>query len=129
MENRWYFFVGDIVANLTTGVVAGVACWLLVGPEWNMWLAMIIAMALGMLVAGLLFIPFSILFGAMEVMVPIMLSGMLAGMVVGMWCAMSAVSLSGAVFVGGASGLVGLAVVWGFHLMLRGRVELARGGQ
>jgi len=129
MKSRTYFLVGDVLVNLGIGIVAGLAAWLVIGPAWNMWVAMITAMLLGMLVALLLFIPFSIFLGAMEVMVPTMLSGMLSGMVVGMWCVMTPVSLTDAVILGGVSGLLGLAIVWGFHLVLRGKVKPARKGQ
>jgi len=129
MDNRPYFFLGDIFSNVVTGIAAGWLSWLLIGTAWNMWLAMVAAMVVGMVVAGILFIPLSVFFGAMEVMVPTMLSGMLSGMVVGMWCAMVPVEAIDVVLAGGASGLAGFGIVWLFNLVLRGSVPLGGRGK
>ena len=84
MDNRLYFVLGDLCVNMLGGSLIGWLIWLMTPGGWNMWLVMLIAMALGMLFAVVLFIPASMFLGAMEVMVPLMLTGMVAGMAVGM---------------------------------------------
>ena len=76
MDHRLYFVLGDLFANLTTGALVGWLSWLIVDPGWNMWIAMFLMMVISMFVAIILWIPFSVLFGAMEVMVPLMFTGM-----------------------------------------------------
>ena len=120
MDNRLFFVIGDLVGNLACGAIAGFLAWAIVGPGWNMWLAMFAMMALGMAVGLVLFFPLSIKFGAMEVMLPLMFSGMLGGMVVGMLAAMVPLSLGSALAHGAVSGFAGILCIWVANAMLRG---------
>jgi hypothetical protein len=120
MDSRLFFDVGDIVANILVGIAAGWLSWLVIGPGWPMIAAMVVAMALGMLVALLLFPALSYFWGAMEVMVPTMFSGMLSGMIVGMLVTMVPVLPGGVTFVGGSLGLLGIVVVWVVNNAVRG---------
>lgn len=130
MDTRIYFTLGDLAANITTGVIVALFICLIVGPAWNMMIAMFIAMALGMALALPVSIPFLYFFGAMEVMVPSMLTGMVSGMVVGMWGAMEEVSYASAAVAGGVSGLLTINGVWLANQQLRGlQSEGAQGGQ
>ena len=123
MDSRLYFVIGDILVNVFAGLVVGWLVALMIGPGWNMWLAMIIAMLVGMVVATVLWFPLSLPYGAMEVMVPMMFSGMLSGMVVGMWSAMSVVTVSAATMAGAALGLAGIVVIWVINNTVRGVVK------
>lgn len=123
MDKRLYFVIGDIVANIATGALAGWVCWLLMPLGWHMLLAMVVAMVLGMLVALLLFPLFAYFWGAMEVMVPTMFSGMLSGMVVGMRATMMPLSQTEALFVGGAFGLAGIVIIWVLNNLLKGTAK------
>ena len=127
MDKRLYFVIGDLVANIVTGSLAGWFCWLLVPLGWHMVPAMVVAMVLGMLMALLLFPVFAYFWGAMEVMVPIMFSGMLSGMIVGMRAAMMPSSLTEALFVGGAFGLAGIVVIWVLNNALKGSGQMVKG--
>ena len=120
MDNRLYFSLGDLAANVVTGAVVACLIALLVGPGWNMLVAMLVAMALGMALGLPLSIPFGYLFGAMEIMLPIMLTGMLSGMVVGMWAAMEEVGLLSAAMGGAFIGLITINAVWLVNQRLRG---------
>ena len=120
MDSRLYFSLGDILANVFAGAVIAFLMALLIGPSWNMLIAMFVAMALGMVLSLPLTIPFGYFFGAMEVMVPIMLTGMLSGMFVGMWAAMAAVELLSAAIAGGVIGLATINAVWLLNQRLRG---------
>ncbi len=120
MDNRLYFVLGDICANLAGGALIGLLVYLLIPVGWNMWVAMFIAMLLGMFLATLLFIPASVLLGAMEVMVPLMLTGMVAGMVVGMRAAADHIDAPNALFAGAFCGLACLVATWIFNNSLRG---------
>ena len=106
MQDKLYFLVGDTIANAFTGTIAALSCLMVFDSEWNMLLAMMLGMALGMFVSlisiSLVFIRY---FGAMEIMVPTMLGGMLSGMLFAMGITMTELSASDAI-VGGA--LVGL---------------------
>lgn len=127
MDSRLYFVLGDLVGNILVAALAGWLCSLLIGPGWNMWVAMVAAMILGMLLGLLLFFPLGILFGAMEVMLPIMFSGMLGGMVVGMWAAMAPLSGAGAAVIGGVCGLIGINFIWILNNSLRGQRDASAG--
>ncbi|TGD71560.1 hypothetical protein E4634_18110 [Mangrovimicrobium sediminis] len=120
MDNRLYFVLGDLLANLLGGAFIGWLVWLMIPTGWNMWLAMFIAMAVGMLLATFVFIPFSIFLGAMEVMVPLMLTGMVAGMVTGMRGAMGMLDAGGAAFEGAVCGLACIVAVWILNNTIRG---------
>jgi len=89
VERRLYFVVGDLVACVGSGALAGWGGDALVTPSWNPLLAMLAGMTLGMLLTLMVdFACFLPLFGSLEVMLPSMLSGMLAGMATGMAVAM-----------------------------------------
>jgi hypothetical protein len=120
MDHRLYFVLGDLLANVFAGAIIGALVWLLTPHGWNMWLVMVAAMAVGMLLATLLWLPLSPLLGAMEVMLPLMLTGMLAGMVVGMHAAMARFDAGQAALEGAVCGLVGIVVVWILNNSLRG---------
>ena len=124
MDNRLYFVIGDLLANILVGAFVAGICWLLVDQGWNMWLAMVVMMVLGMVIAAILFLPLGVYLGAMEVMIPTMLTGMLSGMVVGMWLAMSSLPALGAIAIGGVCGLIGIGCIWVFNNQVRGTVTL-----
>ena len=122
MPRRWYFLVGDLVANCTTGVIVALLCNWLIEPSWSMLIAMVVAMVLGMLLAMLLAVLlFMRFFGAMEVMVPTMLSGMGAGMIVGMRAAMGALNQADAALLGLLTGLAVIALCWSANSRLQGK--------
>jgi hypothetical protein len=122
MDDRLYFVLGDLLANIVMGALVGaVAVWL-VGSGWNMWLAMLLMMALGMVLGLAGALGFGFLFGAMEIMVPVMQTGMWSGMVVGMWQTMAPLSATQGALVGGVTGVMVLNVVWVANTALRGVV-------
>ena len=47
MDSRLYFVLGDLASNLLVGALAGWISALVIGDGWNMWLAMFLAMGLG----------------------------------------------------------------------------------
>ena len=105
--------MGDIVSNVVAGALVGGACAVLLPPEWNMAVAMITGMALGVatsLPAGFLL---SGLFGAMETLLPVMTTGMVAGMAVAMQSSLTAIRPEDAAWIGG---LCGLSVVIATYL-------------
>lgn len=120
MDHRLYFVVGDFLANLAVGMAAGLIAWTLVGPGWNMWLAMAAMMVLGMAVGLVFFFPVGLKLGAMEVMIPLMYSGMWAGMMVGMAEAMMGLPLAHALALGGACGIAEIVFIWIANTALRG---------
>lgn len=122
MPLRWYFIIGDLIANCATGFIVALFCSWLIDPGWSMLIAMIVAMAIGMflsmLLAILLFMRF---FGAMEVMIPTMLSGMWAGMIVGMRAAMEVLNTVDAALLGLLTGLAVIALCWSVNGRLQGK--------
>ena len=120
MPNIRYFLIGDLLANISSGVVAALCCLWLISPGWPMLIAMLIAMALGMfvsmLLAVLVFIRF---FGAMEVMLPTMISGMIAGMVVGMRGSMAYLGTADTILYGAFIGLAVVALCWAANSRLQ----------
>ncbi|HJP52118.1 MAG TPA: hypothetical protein QF611_13895, partial [Pseudomonadales bacterium] len=120
MDHRLYFVLGDLFANLLVGAVSGWLCWLIVDPGWNMWVAMILMMALCMFMSILLWLPFSVVLGVMEAMVPFMLTGMLSGMVVGMWLTRELLDASSSFSIGAVCGLVSIVFIWILNSALRG---------
>jgi len=107
-----YFRIGDYLAGALTGVLTALAVRLIVGPHWDMVLAMLVGMAVGMiahLILGLVFMP---LLGGFEVMMPGAMIGMYGGMLFGMRDSMQQadVSLRMALAVGA---FFGLLVVFG----------------
>ncbi|TXS91349.1 hypothetical protein FV139_16605 [Parahaliea maris] len=125
MDQRLFFVLGDLFANIGGGAVIG---WLIAAMTplgWNMWLVMVLTMLLGMVFATLLWLPLGRYFGAMEVMVPLMLTGMVAGMVVGMHAAMTPISGGLALVEGAVCGLICIVVVWVLNNQVRGPQSLA----
>jgi hypothetical protein len=120
LDHRLFFVVGDFLANLTVGALVGLIAWALVGPGWNMWVAMFAMMALGMVVGLVCFFPVGLKLGAMEVMIPLMYSGMWAGMFVGMAEAMMPMPLLHALALGAACGIADILFIWVANGILRG---------
>ena len=127
MDKRFYFILGDLLVNSLTGALVGLVCNLLIDTGWNMWIAMFVAMAIGMGMALVLFFPAGMLFGAMEVMVPQMQSGMWAGMVVGMWAAMHPLDNIAALEVGALCGLAVIIIIWALNSLMRGPQKVGEG--
>lgn len=121
MELRPFFLIGDVVANGSIGGVVGALSALLVDPSWNMWVAHVVCMVLGMALAFPLALPFMAFFGAMEVMVPTHLAGMGAGMWVGMEAAMAPVSAGSGFATGVWVGLAALAFCSLADVLLRAK--------
>ncbi len=105
LETRPYFVLGDLVVNIVAGSVIAVITAALFGPSWNMVLAMIVGMALGMLISLPIAILSGALFGAMEVMIPVMTTGMVAGMLVSMAATMGEVAIGWSARVGATTGI------------------------
>ena len=127
MDNRLYFIFGDLVSNVTAGVISALGAALLVGTGWNMLVAMLVMMALAMALCLFLSLALGILFGAMEIMVPMMLSGMFGGMFGGMWLAMAEVPLAHLAWLGTITGLAVTVIIWAVNARLRG-IDSAEAG-
>ncbi len=127
MDHRLSYAIGDFIANVVVGVIVGLICWAIVVPGWNMILTMFAMMALGMLIALILFPLAAIRLGAMEAMVPMMFSGMLSGMAVGMAATMMPLPLNDAATLGAASGAAGIVFIWIANSLLRGVTREAEG--
>lgn len=124
MERRAFFICGDFFANASTGAVAGWATAAIVGPGWNMFVAMFFGMALGMAIAMVLsFAGFVWLLGAMEVMLPVMFTGMAAGMVIGMGVPMGAFEGTAAVLGGAVTGVAVVTFTYAMDAALSGKVR------
>jgi hypothetical protein len=121
VETRAFFLAGDLAANALVGGVIGALSALLVDTSWNMWVAHIVCMLMGMVLAFPLALPFMAFFGAMEVMVPTHLAGMFAGMWVGMEAAMEPVSAASGLLTGIWVGLATLALCYAADAALRWR--------
>ena len=128
MDRRLFYVVGDFLANLIIGTIAGVIAWSIVSPGWNMWVAMLAMMALGMVVGLVLYFPFAIRLGAQEAMIPAMYTGMWGGMVVGMMSAMMPLPLNHAAQMGAACGIAEIVFIWIANTILRGVTRPARAG-
>ena len=120
MDNRLYFVLGDLLSNIVIAALIGALAVVIVDTGWNMWLAMVLMMVIGMALALPGAFLFGYWFGAMEIMVPVMQAGMWSGMVVGMWQAMSPLSVQQGVLIGAVTGLVVLNVIWVANIALRG---------
>ncbi len=129
MDNRLYFVLGDILANIVIAALIGALAVVIVDTGWNMWLAMVLMMVIGMALALPGAFLFGYWFGAMEIMVPVMQAGMWSGMVVGMWQAMSPLSVQQGMLIGAVTGLVVLNVIWVANVALRGVFESQEGVQ
>lgn len=116
------FRLGDYLAGILTGVLTALAVRVIVGPNWDMVLVMLVGMAVGMgvhLSLLLLLIP---LLGAFEVMMPGAIIGMYGGMLFGMRDAMQQhiISLNQALAVGGLFGFVVVFVIRWWNRRLQG---------
>jgi len=123
VDHRLFFVVGDLLANILVGAIAGLLSWLIVDTGWNMVIAMFVMMAVGMIAGLVVFMAVTFKLGAMEVMVPVMFSGMLSGMFVGMALAMMPLTLADAAMYGGMSGVLGIVIVWIANSLLRGQTR------
>ncbi len=128
MDHRLFYVVGDFLAQLAIGMVAGLVAWAIVSPAWNMWAAMAAMMALGMVVGLVLYFPVGIKLGAMEAMIPAMYSGMWGGMVVGMMSAMMPMPLHHALEMGAACGIAEIIFIWIANSLLRGVTRQPKAG-
>jgi len=118
----FYFRLGDYAAGALTGVLTALAVRGVVGPHWDMVLAMLVGMALGMIIhllLGLLLMP---VLGGFEVMIPGAMIGMYGGMLFGMRDSMqyADVSLRTALAVGALFGLIVIFGVRWWDRQLRG---------
>ena len=120
MDHRLYFVFGDLVSNVAAGILIALCAAVLVGTGWNMFVAMMVMMALGMIFCLFLSLALGILFGAMEIMVPVMLTGMFSGMFAGMWLAMTDVPLMQLVCLGAITGFAVTCIIWLVNARLRG---------
>lgn len=109
-----YFRLGDYLAGALTGMLTALAVRTIVGPQWDMVVAMLVGMAVGMLVHLTLLLLFIPLLGTFEVMMPGAMIAMYGGMLFGMRDSMQQayVSLHSALAVGA---LFGLVVVFGIR--------------
>lgn len=126
MNDRVYFLLGDVTANVAVGAVAGFAAALVTSPDWWMLPAMVVGMVVGMAVATVAAVPFMRWFGALEVMVPTMLGGMLAGMVVSMADAMHGLGAVAALRYGALAGLTAWALSSYADYLVRGNASMYR---
>ena len=124
MDDRIYFAIGDLIANVTVGAIIGVVSWLIVGNTWNMLLSMALMMVVGMVLALPLAFLFVAVCGAMEVLVPVLLTGMSSGMVVGVWNTVQDLSLLEALLVGSACGVMSIVMIWAVNSRIKGIQEL-----
>ncbi len=120
MDHRLFYAVGDFLAALAIGMIAGLVSWAIVSPAWNMWAAMFAMMALGMVVGLVCYFPVGIKLGAMEAMIPAMYTGMWAGMVVGMMASMMPLPMHHAIEMGAACGIGETVFLWIANTILRG---------
>jgi hypothetical protein len=120
MNTRIGYVLGDLAANVALGALVGLLCWLIVGPSWNMWIAMFLMMAVGSLVGLIGFFVVARWLGAMEAMVPLMLTGELTGMVVGMFVPMMPFTPLRAIIWGAACGLAAMVIIWIVNALLHG---------
>jgi hypothetical protein len=119
VETRPYFVIGDLLATTAVGALAGLVTALLIPVGWNMMVAMLVGMALGMIVSlpgSFAFMPF---FGAMEIMVPTMLAGMFAGMWIAMAAAMNPMSAGDGAGYGAAIGVGCFFVTYALNAWFR----------
>ncbi|MBM3595576.1 MAG: hypothetical protein FJX31_07320 [Alphaproteobacteria bacterium] len=121
MDQRFGYVVGDVVANVALGALVGLLCWLIVGPSWNMWIAMFLMMAIGSILGLVSFFITARWLGAMEAMVPMMLTGELTGMIIGMAVPMMPpVSAMQGLVLGAACGAASMVIIWIANALLRG---------
>ena len=118
MDHRLYFIIGDLFSNISVGILMAVLATLLIsaGSAWNMFIAMALMMLLAMVLCLFLALLLGSFFGAHEIMVPVMFSGMFSGM----WLAMAPVPVLQLVYLGAATGLVVICIIWFINAQLRG---------
>lgn len=116
------FRLGDYLAGILTGVLTALAVRIIVGPNWDMVIAMLAGMAAGMGVHLSLLVLLIPLLGAFEVMIPGGIIGMYGGMLFGMRDAMqqNIISLNQALVVGGLFGFVVVFVIRWWNRQLQG---------
>ena len=120
MDHRLYFIVGDLISNISVGILLALSATLLVSTTWNMFVAMAVMMPLAMVLGLFLSLALGIFFGAMEIMVPVMLSSMLSGMFSGMWLAMADISVMQLVWLGALTGFAVTCLIWFINSQVRG---------
>lgn len=105
---RTIFVAGDCMAAAITGVLTTLAVRVLVPPDFDMVLAMMVGMAAGTIIHLVLSLVFGPLLGMFETMIPGMYVGMYGGMLFGMRDSMqhSVIPLESALWVGGIFGVV-----------------------
>jgi len=120
----FFFRLGDYVAGILTGILTALAVRLIVGPQWDMVVAMLVGMGVGMLVHMTLLLLFTPLLGMFEVMMPLAMIGMYGGMLFGMRDSMQQayIPLSTALIVGGVFGVFVVFVAHWWNRQLRGAV-------
>lgn len=128
MDRRFFYAAGDFLSALVIGMIAAAIAWALVSPAWNMWAAMFVMMALGMVLGMAWFFVAGIKLGAMEAMIPAMYTGMWSGMVVGMMGSMMELPLRHALEMGAACGVGEIVFIWLANTLLRGVQRPAKGG-
>ena len=122
MPKNYFFIIGDLLANGSSGFLAAICCYWLVDASWMMPLAMILSMVVGMAVATIAaLLVFMRYFGAMEIMLPSMISGMCAGMIIGMRATIAPLSFIDASLYGLLIGLMVTAICWAVNDQLRGK--------
>ncbi len=123
VEIRPYFVLGDLACNAAAGAVIGALMVLIVGPEWNMFVAMVI----GTVVGTVLSIPLALLaagmFGAMEVLVPVMTTGMATGMVVSAVATDAVLTTGSGAVLGLEVGVVVLIATYLANAVIRGKAS------
>lgn len=114
------FVLGDHVAGAMTGAATAAAIAVVVTPAWDMALAMVAGMGIGMLVHVSLMLLYGPLLGMFQVMVPGSLIGMYGGMIFGMRDSMVHAGYEGhRVLVGGVFGVIVVAAVQVYDRALR----------
>lgn len=121
------FCVGDYLAGALTGGLTALAVRTIVGPHWDMVVAMLVGMIAGMVVHLLLALVLMPLLGGFEVMIPGAMIGMYGGMLFGMRDSMQQeyIPLSTALAVGAFFGLVVVFGIRWWDRQLRGVVFAA----
>jgi hypothetical protein len=116
------FRLGDYLAGILTGVLTTLAVRAIVGPNWDMVMAMLAGMGAGMGVHLSLLVLLIPPLGTFEVMMPSGIIGMYGGMLFGMRDAMQqdVISLGQALVVGGLFGFVVVFVIRWWDRQLRG---------
>lgn len=109
--NSLYFRIGDYLAGALTGGVTALAVRMVVGPQWDMVLAMAVGMTIGMSVHLSLLLILVPLLGDFEVMMPGALIGMYGGMLFGMRDSMQQTYIS-------LSMVLAVGILWGLLVVL-----------